>query len=127
MSVRRRFGRKGRLPILQICNTHPLAMVDLESPRLDTGSGSDLLFYIELDAPGNSCCSTNVSLLRLDLMSVVLLFLWCKNGFNILPLTCCHSERSISYALHLISCVSIEVPSSSLSESVFCINHQIVQ
>uniref|UniRef100_A0A673L3A3 Phosphatidylinositol 3-kinase regulatory subunit alpha-like n=1 Tax=Sinocyclocheilus rhinocerous TaxID=307959 RepID=A0A673L3A3_9TELE len=35
-----------------ICNA-PLSMADLESLRLDTGSGagSDLLFYIEIDAP----------------------------------------------------------------------------
>lgn len=48
----------------QICNTS-LGMANLESPRLDTGSGSgsDLLFYIEIDAPGNcwSWCITNMS------------------------------------------------------------------
>lgn len=45
-------------------------MADLESLRLDNGSGSELLFYIELDGPGNRCrwCSTNLSLLRVDLM-----------------------------------------------------------
>lgn len=71
-------------------------MADLECPRLDNGSGSDLLFYIELDAPGNglSWCNINLSLLRVDqidnsCVSSFVCILPCQNGFNVLPLTCC--------------------------------------
>lgn len=66
ISIQRRFAKRNVCESFRICNA-PLSMADLESLRLD--AGSDLLFYIEIDAPGNcwSWCIPNVSFLWLNL------------------------------------------------------------